>query len=120
MQKQKFAPENFSKKRPLEEKNDKKTTKDTGPDRKNTKRKKGQHFPLGGTHIHAQQCVTVRLPCPYFPHPLPGLSFTAFCRKGVGGVRPNRCVSGDTRDIGPHPRPQKTIMIINLKGAKDV
>ena len=44
-QKRKFAPENFFKKRPLEEKNGKKTTKDTGPDTKNTKWKKRTAFP---------------------------------------------------------------------------
>ena len=38
------------------------------------------------------QLVTVRLPVYRLPHPLPGPSFTAFGRKGVGGgVRPSRC-----------------------------
>ena len=41
--------------------------------------------PLGEQTFKSRHSVTVRLPYAHFPHPLPGLSFTAFCRKGVGG-----------------------------------
>ena len=37
------------------------------------------------TNTSTLPCVTVRLPLVIVPHPLPGLSFTAFGRKGVGG-----------------------------------
>ena len=47
-QKQKFAPEIFFKKRPLERRNDKKTAKDTDPDNENTKRQKRAAFPPWG------------------------------------------------------------------------
>ena len=45
-QKQKFAPENFSRKRPLDEKNDKKRQKTPDQGQKTQNEKNGQHFPL--------------------------------------------------------------------------
>ena len=58
--------------------------------------------PWGEQENQAQQCVTVRLPCPNFPHPLPGLSFTASAGRGWGGVRPSRCMVC----TGPRSSPQ--------------
>ena len=65
------------------------------PRRPKTNKKKSSGAREGGnTATNTLQCVTVRLPGMTIPHPLPGLSFTAFGRKGVGGggVRPSRCM----------------------------
>ena len=59
------------------------------------------------------QCVTVRLPCNIFPHPLPGLSFTAFFRKGVGGG--GETGSAQHFEAGPHPYP-KTVAMMTIGG----
>ena len=71
-QKQKFAPKNFSKKRPLEEKNGKKRRKTPDRTQKTQNEKNGQHFPLregGKQTLIPRQCVTVRLPVEMCPPP---------------------------------------------------
>ena len=53
-------PKIFCKNRPLEEENfAKKNGKGQEPDRKNTKEKNGQHFPLPQGEEKANNCVTV-------------------------------------------------------------
>ena len=67
-------------------------------------------------------CVTVQLPVEKkVPHPLPGLSFTVFGRKGVGGGETSSARQGGARVTGPHPAFPETIMMAAiLPGAKDV
>ena len=59
-QKQKFAPENFFKKRPLEEQNGKKRQKTPDQTQKTQKGKNGQHFPLRQRAERASIYMTVR------------------------------------------------------------
>ena len=75
--------------------------------------------PLGEQERGKKMCDSTVAVCALPPPPSWAVLYSIL-QEGVGGVRPNRCVSGDTRDIGPHPQPQTTIMIANLKGAKDV
>ena len=60
--------------------------------------------------------MTVRLPAVIVPHPLPGLSFTVFCRKGVGGVRPNQRAEKARGKSVLTLDPKNTMAIINLQG----
>ena len=74
-------------------------------------------FEKGETQtLEPRQCVTVRLPAEIVPHPLPGLSFTAFCRKGVGGVRPTQHAMTACGSPVLTLTPKKTIVIATLQG----
>ena len=119
-QKQKFAPENFFKKRPLERRNDKKRQKTPNQTSKTQNDKNEQHFPLGGTQTSGTKLCDSTVAGQSSPPPPSWAVLYSVLQEGGGGGETESVCQGRHTGYRSPPVTQKTIVISILKGAKDV
>ena len=67
----------------------------------------------------ANTCDSTVASCHCPPPPSWTVLYSVRQEGGGGGETESACREG-TREIGPHPKPQNTMAIINLQGAGDV